>query len=37
MELSGKYAEYLGEEISSLYAYNFIQLVLVSELFTDLM
>ncbi|CAI7995972.1 Centromere protein O [Geodia barretti] len=28
MELSGKYAEYLGEEISSLYAYNFIQLVL---------
>jgi hypothetical protein len=28
MELSGKYAEYLGEEMSSLYAYNFIQLVL---------
>ena len=30
MELSNKFSEYLSEEISSFYAYNFIQLVLVS-------
>lgn len=30
IELSSKYSEYLTEEVSSFYAYNFIQLVLVS-------
>ena len=30
MELSSKYPEHLTEEVSSFYAYNFVQLVLVS-------